>query len=162
MVCPAKDLIALPGDVALGHVLILFLALLGLRLLHRYTASRFMHCRVHCPTELAAKGQYEAPPRGWTVPYLIGRAAWTNALPELGAPRLAGDGYGQAAFLGLFQSVVCGAIQCEAIRIAREQKSVSLEKRAEATTAATRRVLLGHSSVLPDRAVRIHLVAMGE
>jgi small-conductance mechanosensitive channel len=57
--------------VALGHVLILFLALLGLRLLHRYTASRFMHSRVHCPTELAAKGEYEAPPRGWTVLYLI-------------------------------------------------------------------------------------------
>jgi small-conductance mechanosensitive channel len=57
--------------VALGHVLILFLALLGLRLLHRYTASRFVHFRVHCPTELATKGQYEAPPRGWAVMYLI-------------------------------------------------------------------------------------------
>src|SRR6516165_3936109 len=57
--------------VALGHLLILFLALLGLRLLHRYTASRFSHSTVHCPTELAAKGQYEAPPRGWTVLYLI-------------------------------------------------------------------------------------------
>src|SRR5215471_16119593 len=57
--------------VALGHLLILFLALLGLRRLHRYTASRFIHSTVHCPTELAAKGQYEAPPRGWTVLYLI-------------------------------------------------------------------------------------------
>ena len=57
--------------VALGHLLILFLALLGLRRLHRYTASRFIHSTVHCPTELAAKGQYEAPPRGWTVMYLI-------------------------------------------------------------------------------------------
>ena len=57
--------------VALGHLLILFLALLGLRLLHRYTASRFIHCGIHCPTELAAKGQYEAPPRGWNVLYLI-------------------------------------------------------------------------------------------
>ena len=57
--------------VALGHLLILFLALLGLRLLHRYTASRFIHSGVHCPTQLAAKGQYEAPPRGWMVLYLI-------------------------------------------------------------------------------------------
>jgi small-conductance mechanosensitive channel len=57
--------------VALGHLLILFLALLGLRLLHRYTASRFIHCGIHCPTQLAAKGQYEAPPRGWNVLHLI-------------------------------------------------------------------------------------------
>ena len=57
--------------VALGHVLIFFLALVGLRLLHRYTASRFIHSRVHCPTGLYAKGQYEAPPRGWAVMYLI-------------------------------------------------------------------------------------------
>src|ERR1700746_2197401 len=57
--------------VALGHLLILFLALLGLRLLHRYTASRFIHSGVHCPTQLAAKGQYEAPPRGWMVLHLI-------------------------------------------------------------------------------------------
>jgi small-conductance mechanosensitive channel len=57
--------------VALGHLLILFLALLGLWLLHRYTASRFIHSGVHCPTQLAAKGQYEAPPRGWMVLYLI-------------------------------------------------------------------------------------------
>src|SRR6516164_2434052 len=57
--------------VALGHLLILFLALLGLRLLHRYTANRFIRCGVHCSTQLAAKGQYEAPPRGWNVVYLI-------------------------------------------------------------------------------------------
>jgi small-conductance mechanosensitive channel len=57
--------------VALGHLLILFLALLGLRRLHRYTTSRFNHFGVHCPTQLAAKGQYEAPPRGWMVLYLI-------------------------------------------------------------------------------------------
>src|SRR5215472_2882707 len=57
--------------VALGHVLILLLALLGLRFLRRYTASRFIHPGIHCPTELAAKGQYEAPPRGWAVMYLI-------------------------------------------------------------------------------------------
>src|SRR6516164_5814377 len=61
--------------VAVGHLLILSLALLGLRLLHRYTASRFVHSGVyvHCPTELATKGQYEAPPRGWMVLYLIVR-----------------------------------------------------------------------------------------
>jgi small-conductance mechanosensitive channel len=57
--------------VALVHLLILFLALLGLRRLQRYTASRFSHLSVHCPTYLAAKGQYEAPPRGWVVLYLI-------------------------------------------------------------------------------------------
>jgi hypothetical protein len=56
--------------VAVGHLLILFLALLGLRLLHRYTASRFIHSGIHCPTQLAAKGQYE-PPRGWMVLHLI-------------------------------------------------------------------------------------------
>ena len=57
--------------VTVGHLLILALALLGLRFLHRYTASNFLHCGVHCPTQLAAKGQYEAPPRGWMVPRLI-------------------------------------------------------------------------------------------
>src|ERR1700758_5122698 len=57
--------------VAVGHLLILSLVLVGLRLLHRYTASRFVHSGVHCPTQLAAKGQYEAPPRGWMVLYLI-------------------------------------------------------------------------------------------
>ena len=57
--------------VALGHLLILLLALLGLRLLHHYTTNRFIHSGVHCPTQLAAKGQYEAPPRGWSVLYLI-------------------------------------------------------------------------------------------
>jgi small-conductance mechanosensitive channel len=57
--------------VALVHLLILFLVLVGLRRLHRYTASRFSHLGVHCPTQLAAKSQYEAPPRGWLVLYLI-------------------------------------------------------------------------------------------
>jgi len=56
---------------ALVHLLILFLALFGLRRLQRYTASRFNHFSVHCPTQLAAEGQYEAPPRGWVVLYLI-------------------------------------------------------------------------------------------
>jgi small-conductance mechanosensitive channel len=57
--------------IVLVHLLILFLALLGLRRLERYTASKFNRFSVHCPTQLAAKGQYEAPPRGWMVLYLI-------------------------------------------------------------------------------------------
>ena len=57
--------------VALVHLVILFLALSGLRRLHRYTASRFKHIGVHCPTQLAAAGKYEAPPHGWMVLYLI-------------------------------------------------------------------------------------------
>ncbi|HYZ72731.1 MAG TPA: hypothetical protein VE641_06600, partial [Chthoniobacterales bacterium] len=65
--------------LALVHLLILFLALLGLRRLDRYTTSRFSHVSVHCPTQLAAEGQYEAPPRGWVILYLIIR---------LGIPRL--------------------------------------------------------------------------
>jgi small-conductance mechanosensitive channel len=57
--------------VAVGHLLILLLALWGLRLLHRYIAGKFIHANVHCPTLLATRGQYEAPPRGWTVLYMI-------------------------------------------------------------------------------------------
>jgi small-conductance mechanosensitive channel len=55
---------------AVGHLLVLSLALFGLRRLHRYIAGKFTRFSVHCPTELAAKGEYEAPPRGWTVLYL--------------------------------------------------------------------------------------------
>jgi small-conductance mechanosensitive channel len=57
--------------IALGHLFILFLAVLGLGRLHRYTESRSNHFGVHCPTQLAATGQYEAPPRGWKVLYLV-------------------------------------------------------------------------------------------
>ena len=57
--------------VAAGHLLILALAIFGLRLSHRYISGRFIRSSVHCPTQLAAKGQYEAPPRGWNVLYLI-------------------------------------------------------------------------------------------
>jgi small-conductance mechanosensitive channel len=57
--------------VAIAHLLVLFLALLGLRLLHRYISRRFAHSSVQCPIRLAAQGQYEAPPRGWTVLYLV-------------------------------------------------------------------------------------------
>ena len=53
--------------VAAGHLLILALAIFGLRLSHRYISSRFIRSSVHCPTQLAAKGQYEAPPRGWNA-----------------------------------------------------------------------------------------------
>jgi small-conductance mechanosensitive channel len=61
--------------LALVHLLILCLALLGLRRLDRYTISRFSHLHVHCPTQLATQGQYEAPPRGWVTLYLIIRLA---------------------------------------------------------------------------------------
>jgi len=57
--------------VVVGHLLILFLVLFGLRLLQRSTARKFVLAGVHCPTELAAQGQYEAPPRGWVVLYLM-------------------------------------------------------------------------------------------
>ena len=57
--------------VAIAHLLVLFLALFGLRLSHRYISKRFAHSSVQCPIQLAAKGQYEAPPRGWTVLYLV-------------------------------------------------------------------------------------------
>ena len=56
--------------VAVDHLLILFLALFGLRLSHRYMAGKFIRFHVHCPTQLAAQGQYEAPPCGWSVLYL--------------------------------------------------------------------------------------------
>ena len=57
--------------IAAGHLLILFLALSGLQLLRHFTEGRFVRSSVRCPTQLAAQGQYEAPPRGWKVLYLI-------------------------------------------------------------------------------------------
>src|SRR5258705_12456265 len=57
--------------VAAGHLLILSLALFGFWLSHRYISRRFIRSSIHCPTQLALKGQYEAPPRGWNVLYLI-------------------------------------------------------------------------------------------
>lgn len=57
--------------VAASHLSILSLMLFGLWLSHRYLAGRFVRSSIHRPTQLAAKGQYEAPPRGWTVMYLI-------------------------------------------------------------------------------------------
>jgi small-conductance mechanosensitive channel len=79
--------------VAAAHLLILFLALYGLRLGYRYLSERFLRTNVHCPTELAAKGQYEAPPRGWVVLYLTIR---------LIVPRL----IFLIAIIGLFQIVI--------------------------------------------------------
>jgi small-conductance mechanosensitive channel len=57
--------------VAAGHLLFLFLALSGLHLLQHFIAGRFVRSSVRCPTQLAAQGQYEAPPRGWSVLYLV-------------------------------------------------------------------------------------------
>jgi small-conductance mechanosensitive channel len=57
--------------VAVGHLLILSLTLFGLWLSDRYILGRFIRSSIHCPTELAAKALYEAPPRGWNVLYLI-------------------------------------------------------------------------------------------
>jgi small-conductance mechanosensitive channel len=57
--------------VAVFHLFLLSLVLFGLRLSHRYLSGRFVRFSIHCPTQLAAKGEYEAPPRGWTVLYLI-------------------------------------------------------------------------------------------
>lgn len=57
--------------VVVGHLLALFLAIFALRFLHRYTARRFHLTGVHCPTQLAAEGQYEAPPRGLVVLFLM-------------------------------------------------------------------------------------------
>ena len=57
--------------VALVHTAILFLVLFGLRRLGRYTADKFRRFEVHCPTKLAGKGQYEAPPRGQAALWLL-------------------------------------------------------------------------------------------
>jgi small-conductance mechanosensitive channel len=56
--------------VAVLHLLLLVAVLFVLRRLHHYLSGRFA-AAVHCPTQLAADGQYEAPPRGWTVVFLI-------------------------------------------------------------------------------------------
>jgi small-conductance mechanosensitive channel len=57
--------------VALVHISILLLVLFALRRLNCFTASRFSRSGVHCPTKLAIDSQYEAPPRGKVVLYLI-------------------------------------------------------------------------------------------
>ena len=41
--------------VAAGHLLILALAIFGLRLSHRYISGRFIRSSVHCPTQLAPR-----------------------------------------------------------------------------------------------------------
>ncbi len=62
-----------------GHLVVLSLAVFGLRLLSRYVSGSFIRSRAHCPTQLATKSEYEAPPRGWATFYLI---------IELAIPRL--------------------------------------------------------------------------
>jgi small-conductance mechanosensitive channel len=57
--------------VAVLHLLLLAVVLFVFRRLHRYVSSRYLGAAVHCPTQLAAQGQYEAPPRGWIVVFLI-------------------------------------------------------------------------------------------
>jgi small-conductance mechanosensitive channel len=57
--------------VAAIHLLILSSVVFGLRLLDRYVAGRFALSGIHCPTALAAKGQYEAPPRGRAALFLL-------------------------------------------------------------------------------------------
>jgi small-conductance mechanosensitive channel len=61
--------------VTLVHTSTLFVVLFGLRRLDRYTSYKFSRFDVHCPTKLAGKGQYEAPPQGqallWLVIHLI-------------------------------------------------------------------------------------------
>jgi small-conductance mechanosensitive channel len=61
--------------ITLVHTSILFAVLFGLRRLDRYTSYKFSRFDVHCPTKLAGKGQYEAPPQGqallWLVIHLI-------------------------------------------------------------------------------------------
>jgi small-conductance mechanosensitive channel len=57
--------------VAVLHLLLLAAVLFVLRRLQLYVSGRFAGAAVHCPTQLAAEGQYEAPPRGWIVVFLI-------------------------------------------------------------------------------------------
>jgi small-conductance mechanosensitive channel len=53
------------------HISILLLVLFALRRLYLFTANSFRRVGVHCPTKLAIEGQYEAPPNGQAVLYLI-------------------------------------------------------------------------------------------
>jgi len=57
--------------VALVHTSILFVVLFGLRRLDRYTSYKFSRFEIHCPTKLAGKCQYEAPPRGQAALWLV-------------------------------------------------------------------------------------------
>ena len=56
---------------ALVHLSILLFALSCLWRLHHFTASRFNAFGVHSPTKLAVQGQYEAPPQGQVILYLV-------------------------------------------------------------------------------------------
>jgi len=53
--------------VILIHLLILSLVLFALWRGHRYLAVGLARSHIHCPTQLAAKGQFEAPPSGWVA-----------------------------------------------------------------------------------------------
>ena len=57
--------------IVVGHLLILSLILLGLRLTQRSLSKSLLGQNVHCPSQLAAEQKYEAPPRGWTVVCLV-------------------------------------------------------------------------------------------
>jgi small-conductance mechanosensitive channel len=56
---------------ALVHLAILLSALFCLWRLNHYTANRFKQFGVHSPTKLAVEGQYQAPPQGQVVLYLV-------------------------------------------------------------------------------------------
>jgi small-conductance mechanosensitive channel len=67
--------------VILSHLLVLFLVLFGLRQAHRYLARSLVQCHIHCPTQLAVKGEYEAPPRGWVAVRLAIQLAVSRLIP---------------------------------------------------------------------------------
>ena len=67
--------------VTLSHLLVLFLVLFGLRQTHRYLARSLVQCHIHCPTQLAVKGEYEAPPRGWVAVRLAIQLAVSRLIP---------------------------------------------------------------------------------
>ena len=53
------------------HISILLLVVFALRRLYLSTANSFRRVGVHCPTKLAIESEYEAPPNGKAVLYLI-------------------------------------------------------------------------------------------
>jgi hypothetical protein len=65
--------------VAVLHLLLLAAVLFVLRRLQVYISAKFAGAAVHCPTQLAADGQYEAPPRGW----IVGRNHWNLSDSDL-------------------------------------------------------------------------------
>jgi small-conductance mechanosensitive channel len=53
------------------HISILLLVLFALQRLYLFTTNSFRRVGVHCPTKLAIESEYEAPPNGGAVLYLI-------------------------------------------------------------------------------------------